>query len=369
MKEKITPLELKKLNRNRIFRMIYENKGVKRQDLSDELSLSLPTVNQNIKELMEEGLIEFSGEYTSTGGRKPQVITPVADYRLTIALNIRKTYVRIVLVDFNGEVLDSKREELVFADDEKYSQKLGCLVDEFIRTKGIPLDRILGIGLTIPGIFDKESERILIAPTLGIRDYAIENLTRYIGYPSIVINDAKASAFTYIRKSEHLSYGAYLLVDRGVGGCIITDGKLVRGVNNRAGELGHMIIVPNGRKCACGKSGCLESYVSTARITEEYHTSMEEFFGQDHWEKERAEYLHNLAIGLNNLYTILDCPIIVGGSLAINLENVLEQLKKELQEVNPQLCDSLELRLDGNSKKEALTGAALMLLEDYVKSV
>lgn len=371
MKEKITPVELKKLNRNRIFQMIYQRNGVKRQDLADELSLSLPTVNQNIRELMEEGLIAFSGEYLSTGGRKPQVIAPVADYRLTIALNIRKTYVRIVLVDFNGEVLDSRSENLEFTGDADYSKKLGSIVELFIREKRIKEKKILGVGITIPGIFDKESQRILNAPTLGIKDYAIENLTRSVPYPSIVVNDAKASAFTYLRKTDPLSYGVYLLVDRGVGGSIIADGKLVRGMNNRAGELGHMTIVPNGRKCACGKCGCLESYVSTAQIPEGYHTCMEDFFGTENYRKERGEYLKNLAVGISNLYTILDCPVIIGGELAIYLdqEPVLKELRGYVKEVNPQLGDSLELRLDGNSKKESLTGAALMLLEKFVQTV
>ena len=120
MTEKITPLELKRINKNRIFRLIYDRKALKRQDLADELSLSLPTVNQNIKELMEEGMIEFSGEFTSTGGRKPQVITPVRMSRLTVALNIRKTYVRVVLVDLYGDVMDSQREELEFSDTDEY---------------------------------------------------------------------------------------------------------------------------------------------------------------------------------------------------------------------------------------------------------
>lgn len=373
MNEKITPLELKKNNRNRIFQMIYKNQGVRRQDLAQELSLSLPTVNQNIKELMEEGMIEFSGEDISTGGRKPQMITPVKDYRLTIALNIRKTYVRLVLVDFSGEVLCSKRVELPFAENEQYSKKLGKLIDEFILEKEIKEEQLLGVGLTIPGIFDKESQCILKAPTLGVKEYSIDNLTRFIRYPSRVVNDAKASAFTYIRKMDSLDYGTYLLVDRGVGGCIITEGKINPGINNRAGELGHMTIVPKGRPCACGKCGCLESYVSTARITEEYDTTLEEFFDEttDKNVKERREYLFHLALGISNLYTILDCPIIIGGGLSgcLDSEKIIAELRLALQEVNPELGETLELRFDGHGKEESLTGAALMMLEEFVMNV
>ncbi len=351
MTEKITPLELKKLNKNRIFRMIYERKGVKRQDLADELSLSLPTVNQNIKELMEEGLIEFSGEYISTGGRKPQVITPVRDAWFTVALNIRKTYVRVVLVDLYGDVMASERVELEFEDSDAYSMKIGSLVDTFVRGKQ---DKILGVGITIPGIFDRESEKILIAPTLGLKDFDITNLTKYMNHKTIVVNDARASAFTYIRKSDDVQHGVYLLVDRGVGGCIIEEGRLVRGINNRAGEIGHMIIVPGGKKCGCGKCGCLESYISINQLEPENVSD---------------EYLHKLALGISNIYTIFDGTIVIGGGLAVRLENEMGRLWEFLSEINPVLLDGLDIRIDANSKSEALTGAALMLIEDFVKSV
>lgn len=351
MTERITPLELKKLNKNRIFRMIYERKGVKRQDLADELSLSLPTVNQNIKELMEEGLIEFSGEYISTGGRKPQVITPVREAHFTVALNIRKTYVRVVLVDMYGDVVASERKDLEFADSDEYSKKLGEIVDSFVEGKA---DKILGVGITIPGIFDRGSERILIAPTLGIKDFDITNLTKYMSHNTIVVNDARASAFTYIRKSDAVQHGVYLLVDRGVGGCIIEDGKLVRGNNNRAGEIGHMIIVPGGRKCGCGKYGCFESYISITQLEAENIPD---------------EYLEKLALGISNIYTIFDGTVVIGGGLAARLENDMARLENFLGQINPFLLDGLDIRIDANSKKEALTGAALMLIEDFVKAV
>lgn len=362
MTEKITPLELKRINKNRIFRLIYDRKALKRQDLADELSLSLPTVNQNIKELMEEGMIEFSGEFNSTGGRKPQVITPVRMSRLTVALNIRKTYVRVVLVDLYGDVMASEREELEFADTDEYSKKLGKIVDSFItkqncRNEITDSARILGVGITIPGIFDRESERILIAPTLGIKDYDIKRLTKYMKHPTIVVNDARASAFTYIRKSDEIRHGVYLLVDRGVGGCIIEDGKLVRGTNNRAGEIGHMTIVPGGRKCACGKSGCLENYISITNLSDTLNAELTD------------EYLIYLALGISNLYTIFDGPIIIGGGLASYLEPNLSRLHDKLKEMNPILLEELDIRIDANSKKEALTGAALMLIEEFVKGI
>ena len=67
--QKLTNTDVKKLNKNRIFRLIYNSDKISRQEIADQLGLSLPTVNQNLKMLMEDGLIEYVGNFTSTGGR------------------------------------------------------------------------------------------------------------------------------------------------------------------------------------------------------------------------------------------------------------------------------------------------------------
>lgn len=351
---KITPSELKRINKNKVFQLIYNKKVLKRQDIADELSLSLPTVNQNLRELIEDGFVEFSGEFVSTGGRKPQVIVPIADAKYTIALNIRKNYIRLVLVDFLGEVVKSKREDVVFDDNKDYSAKLSSCVDLFIQECKVPRDKVLGVGITIPGIFDKESEKIIIAPTLGVRDFDINKLTTSMAYRTIVVNDARASAFTYVRKNDDVNNAVYLLVDGGVGGCIIENGKLLKGTNNRAGEIGHMTIVMDGKKCSCGKNGCLESYVAISTIKDENITD---------------DYLKYLAIGISNIYTIFDRTIVIGGGLADILEKDMERLKDMLKIVNPIFFDGIDIKIDAHSKKEALTGAALMLIEDYIRNI
>ena len=73
--QKLTNTDVKKLNKNRIFRLIYNSDKISRQEIADRLGLSLPTVNQNLKMLMEDGLIEYVGNFTSTGGSRAQAIS------------------------------------------------------------------------------------------------------------------------------------------------------------------------------------------------------------------------------------------------------------------------------------------------------
>ena len=88
----------KKLNKNRIFRLIYNSDKISRQEIADQLGLSLPTVNQNLKMLMEDGLIEYVGNFTSTGGRRAQAITINNNARKAISVNIKADYINVDVV-------------------------------------------------------------------------------------------------------------------------------------------------------------------------------------------------------------------------------------------------------------------------------
>ena len=86
--QKLTNTDVKKLNKNRIFRLIYNSDKISRQEIADQLGLSLPTVNQNLKMLMEDGLIEYVGNFTSTGGRRAQAITINNNARKAISVTL-----------------------------------------------------------------------------------------------------------------------------------------------------------------------------------------------------------------------------------------------------------------------------------------
>ena len=90
--------DLRRKNRNRIFRLIYEKQQISRQEISNTLSLSLPTVNQNLKELSAEGLIEFTGTFSSTGGRRPTIIELASKSFISIGAEISASMIRFVAV-------------------------------------------------------------------------------------------------------------------------------------------------------------------------------------------------------------------------------------------------------------------------------
>ena len=102
--QKITTSEVRKYNKNRIFKLIYNSSAISRQEIADTLGLSLPTINQNIKLLKDSGLIVMEGSFDSTGGRKAQMIMVNADARFAISVNVRANELKVALIDLNGEI-------------------------------------------------------------------------------------------------------------------------------------------------------------------------------------------------------------------------------------------------------------------------
>ena len=130
---RITTSEVRKYNKNRIFRLIYNSNSISRQEIADKLGLSLPTINQNIKLLKEEGLILLEGNFDSTGGRKAQMITVNAAARYAVSVNICPLEIRTSLIDLNGEIKDEISLKTEFATDSEYGVKVSELVENVIK--------------------------------------------------------------------------------------------------------------------------------------------------------------------------------------------------------------------------------------------
>jgi len=384
----ITTVDLKKMNKSRIFQYIHYARETSRQDIVNKLDLSLPTINQNLKSLKEAGLIHFVGSFDSTGGRKAQTIVVNEKTKLAISINIKKNIIVAMAINLNGAIVATMSKNITFKVCEKYSKNIGNLVDELIDINQLEINCILGVGITIPGIFDKSGENILVAPTLHVSNFEVSFMKKYIKYPCIVVNDAKSGAYAEIwyngihdesKKLEDLeqfseSTKAYILLDRGVGGAIIQGTKIYEGIHNRAGEFGHMIIVPGGKKCECGKQGCLEAYVSTARLSDDFEINLEDFFkelknGNKEYKKVFNFYIDKLCIGINNIYTMCDSEIIIGGKGACYIEDYLGIIKKKLQALNSFDTNGDYLKLSHCEQQEASIGAALMFIGEYIHNI
>ena len=171
--EKITTTDVKRFNKNRIFRLIHYADKISRQEIADILQLSLPTVNQNLKLLLEKNLIDFVGNFESTGGRKAQAITVNGMSKCAVSVNLSDAGIKVSLVDLKGEIVFSEKKSISFTEDAVYSESIAQLVKDVISRNNVADEDVLGVGITIPGIFDNDNKTLVFSPTMGIRNYPI----------------------------------------------------------------------------------------------------------------------------------------------------------------------------------------------------
>lgn len=365
--------------RNNIYRYIYDAKGFcSRQGMARDLGLSLPTVYQNLSELMDAGLIQDSGELQPTGGRKASGLSIVPDVRVAIGISVTEHHLRLAAADLLLNEL--AYQEVDSGPIIRFSDMGGLLsraLEEFLDRFSISRKRLLGVGIALPAVMSPDSHFITAAPTLRLKDTSLEGLTDAIPYPIYVENDATSGGYAefFIRGSNRNM--AYLSWENGVGGAVMLGSRPYLGDNRRSGEFGHICVEPGGLRCSCGRSGCLEAYCSSRRIREAFGLSPEEFFCRlEQAGSERGEYaalwdnmLRHLAVGICNIRMALDCDVVVGGLMSEFLEPYLPQLKEYAAGNNPFEENAEYLHLSTMRRHTVPLGVALHFVVDFLEHI
>ncbi len=357
--------DLRRKNRNRIFRLIYEKQQISRMEISNILSLSLPTVNQNLKELSSEGLIEFTGTFGSTGGRRPTIISLASKSFISIGAEISASMIRFTAIDLLGERIGATRIMRRFQDAPAYFESFAANLETFLNQNGIERRYITGVGISLPGIISLDSKLLETAPTLGVTQFPLSRFSEALPYPCLFDNDASAGGFAEQFGRDERKTMAYLSIEKGVGGAVFIDGKPYDGLNRRSAEFGHICVHPqNGILCSCGNTGCLEAHCSIDRLTADFGIPLENFFmhlqrGEQPYTDRFQEYLSDLAVGIANIHMILDCDIVIGGQLTPFLEPYMPQLSAMVDRHSLQQFTNSYLSLSRLRTLTSSTGAAL----------
>lgn len=368
--KKSNNIEVKKINKNIIYKYILEKDKISKLDIALGLNMSMPTVLHNVKELLKNNLVKEFGEFQSSGGRKAKAISIVADARLSIGIDITKNHISLVLVDLSGQVIKHIRLKNSFSYDENYFLWFNKSINDF--TEGIDKNKILGAGVSIPGIIDKSGTDIANSYVLGFDKVPYTDFTKYIPFECIFINDANAAGFAEARYIENNSL--YLSLSNSVGGAIIFSKQLYNGDNIRSGEFGHMRIVPNGIKCYCGKIGCLDSYCKANLLSDLTNGKLGDFFkeldsGNKEFLKIWNDYLYYLSIAVNNLRMAFDCDIIIGGYVGGYFEKYIDDFRKRVAELNTFETNGNYVKVCKHHFEAAALGAALQHTYAFIDKI
>lgn len=365
--------------KSRIYQFLYRRKGFcSKQIIADELGLSLPTVYQNLTELMNEGLIGFSGEQLPTGGRRVSGLDIVADARIAVGVSLTHSGLRFSAADLRLNELCSRRVELGEHRPGNFDtcQYVAAELERFLDENGLDREKLLGVGIAIPAVFDASGASIVLAPTLQLQNRRLCAFQDVIPYPVQVQNDAKCAgcAEVFLRSGSEERNVAYLSLQNGVGGAILLGGELLQGDHLRSAEFGHICIEPEGRPCACGKRGCLEAYCSPDRITAELGVSPDEFFreirnGNGGYFALWQDMLKHLAVGINSINMMLDCDVVLGGYLSEYMEPWMSQLRHYVAAGNPFDDSGSFVELGMIKSHSVALGAALHFVKKFTESI
>lgn len=363
----------KRATRNSIYHYLYNSKEFcSRQILANELGLSLPTVYQNLSELMELGLVCITDEKLSTGGRRVEGLSIVEDARFAIGVSISDDALRISAADLRLNELAYKKVTMRHPENYiAYAQRLRTELDCFIDELEIDRGRLLGVGIAFPGIVSKNGMTLEYAPTLGLKNVSLKEFGSELPYEIHIENDANCGGGTERFARDGKENIAYLSIEEGIGGAVFTNGMPYFGDNHRSGEFGHICVAPGGLRCSCGRQGCLEAYCSSRRISTDIGITLEEFF--DGIQNRNADYcmkwesyLYHLASGINNIRMVLDCDVVLGGFMTEYLADSMPRLGEYLAALNSFERSSDYLHLSRQRKHAIPMGASLYFITRFL---
>jgi len=265
------------INRRIALNLIREHQPISRADLARRMNIGRGVVSVLVGELIAEGLIDETGTGEGARGRRPTFLCVRTEDRTVIAVDIRLSQTYIVLTDFGGRQI-ALESVATLLDPDKLMKELGLRILRLLEThKAASMCK--GIGIAVPGIVDRETGRIVNAPTLNWRNVTLRDpLSAVIGLPVNIENAARACALAQMwlgaTGNPAPASFLYVSVSDGVGVGVVLNGELMRGHDDMAGEFGHAPLNIDGPPCMCGANGCWEAYTSNL-------ATLSRYFGRD----------------------------------------------------------------------------------------
>ncbi|WP_306321596.1 MULTISPECIES: ROK family transcriptional regulator [unclassified Streptomyces] len=267
---KRTSRDIRTANRYEVLRRCLGRSAVSRQELAAETGLSSATVATLVGELADLGILSPVGFQDSAGGRPRGLVSVDAGHGSLVGVDVAETYVHAELFDLNLRVVGRADRELRPGAHEP--GHVAAVIADAVRAvlDANPGGPVLGAGVCMPGLVDREGGISVYAPNWGWRDAVPlrELLAEHLDVPLYLDNPLRAAtvAELWFGAARGRDDAVVVNLGTGVGAGLALGGALHRGVTNSAGEWGHTTLVLDGRPCHCGDRGCVEAYVGAPGI-------------------------------------------------------------------------------------------------------
>src|ERR1700728_3391215 len=249
------------INRDIVLELIRTSQPISRADLARRSGLQRSTVSQIVEQLIGENWVREGSIASAPRGRRPTLVGLNEDL-VAIAVDIHPRQAIVAVVDLNGRLLS--RAQVPLTSDPAASTRM--MIESMQRMhRTVPKKSTEGIGISLPGRVDPTTQRLTFAPNLHWPDFDLKKVIESkMKLPVKMENAATAcllAELTFARM-DGVRDAVLVTVSEGVGTGVFANGQLISGHHGLAGEFGHIPIDPAGPRCACGQSGCWETFAA-----------------------------------------------------------------------------------------------------------
>lgn len=365
------------VNRDIVLELIRAHHPVARADLSRLSGLQPSTVSLIVEQLLEEKWIEEGAVARRPRGRRPTLLA-LNNQLVILVVDLRPLQAILAVVDLNGRFLTRETVPLV-TDPER---AVGKIIERMLDMQSRHSHKIFeGIGISLPGRVNPESQRLILAPNLKWSDYDVKSVIEKGLQLQVELDNAANACLLselWFGRMDGVRNAVLITISEGVGGAILANGQIIVGRNGLAGEFGHIPIDPSGPLCGCGQRGCWEVFASSnaaLRYYEELSPSkpvatIQELLRLSEEGDEQAiqaitRQARHLGRGLRLITAALSPEVIlITGDLTLSWERFGPIVREELE--NGMLTGTPpRLEITSDSDMARLRGAAAIVLQRH----
>ncbi len=358
---------LKEMNRRSVYTLLRAEGEISKAEIARRSGISAPTVIKIVDYFKSIGVVVEAGEGASALGRKPQLLAYEPSAAYAVGAEFDGYHLLLGLVDLSGRVGPLLRRRMTPDARTFLKSELAPAVRDLITEAGVAADRVIGLGLGLPGVVGPAPRTLSFAPFVGVDSPLdlspyLDALERELGMPIAVENDANAAAL-----GEYAARGLgeagdllYIELGRGLGAGLILDGRLRKGPRAFAGELGYIVLDP-AHSTSQALPGWLESRMDLSDLWTEVSRDGAPT------EQSLARTAALLALALTNICVAVDVDLVVVGSAGLTsfIPDLVAALKAEIGRLS-----ALEIRCEAPVAREpGVAGAAALAAERWLDGI
>ena len=387
---------MKKRNRYLILNTIRRKGAISRHDITTLTGIRPATVIDFVNKLIKDGLVREIGEGKSTGGRKPLLLELNPENRFAVGVHLGETKIIAVAADLNGNIIHKvEKRSGVYKSKASFTKGTLETIRGVIKSSKIKTNKIIGIGLGVAGLVDKERGISLYCSYHSWwRDIPFKDIVEgEFKKPTYVENDTRALTMgeRWFGTGKNAESFLYLDVSEGIGMGAFLNGSPYSGIGGSGGELGHTPIDKDGPLCHCGNHGCLEAIASITAIEKRMKELLEQGVNstikeevKDNLNKvtfstivkaaqkgdkvafqvleEAGEYI---GIGTANVVNLFNPALVIIGGLIVEAGNlILDPIRRTVKACAlTKLANEADIRLTEFDETGASLGATTLVLE------